>query len=135
MLLGSITAKVLNDADCPVATSRHAETIAPRPLGHREWLCTISLDDDSERVLRYAHQAATEAHSNLHIIHAIQATDRNVTVQMDLEQQVSLRKDSRRKSVLLICNDEWDPARRFRLWSAPSRRRCLRLLGDLTRMR
>jgi nucleotide-binding universal stress UspA family protein len=88
MLLGSTTAKVLNDADCPVATSRHAETIAPRPLGHREWLCTISLDDDSERVLRYAHQAAREAHSNLHIIHAIQVTDRNVTVQMDLEQQV-----------------------------------------------
>lgn len=39
-------------------------------------------------MLRYAHQAATEAHSNLHIIHAIQATDRNGTVQMDLEQQV-----------------------------------------------
>ena len=35
MLIGSTTAKVLNDADCPVVTSRHAETIAPRPLEHR----------------------------------------------------------------------------------------------------
>jgi nucleotide-binding universal stress UspA family protein len=58
MLIGSTTAKVLNDAECPVVTSRHAETIAPRPLEHREWLCTIGLDEDSERVLRYAHQAA-----------------------------------------------------------------------------
>jgi hypothetical protein len=32
MLLGSTTAKVLNDADCLVLTSTHAETIAPRPL-------------------------------------------------------------------------------------------------------
>jgi nucleotide-binding universal stress UspA family protein len=39
-------------------------------------------------VRRYAHQAAAEAHSNLRIIHAIQATDRNVTGQMDLEEQV-----------------------------------------------
>jgi hypothetical protein len=71
MLIGSTTAKVLNDADCPVVTSRRAETIAPRPLEHREWLCTIGLDEDSERVLGYAHQAAAEAQSNLLIIHAI----------------------------------------------------------------
>ena len=30
-LLGSTTARVINDAPCPVMTSRHAETIAPRP--------------------------------------------------------------------------------------------------------
>ena len=29
-LLGSTTAKVLNDADCPVLTTQHAETISPR---------------------------------------------------------------------------------------------------------
>jgi hypothetical protein len=56
MLLGSTTAKVLNDADCPVATSGDGETIAPRPLEHREWLCTIGLGEDSERVLRYAQR-------------------------------------------------------------------------------
>ena len=36
MLLGSTTAKVLNDADCPIVTSTHAETISPRPLAHRQ---------------------------------------------------------------------------------------------------
>lgn len=88
MLIGSTTAKVLNDADSPVLTSRHAETIAPRPSEHRELLCTIGLDQDSERVLRYAHQVAEEAHSNLHIIHAIQVADPKVPVQLDLEEQV-----------------------------------------------
>ena len=34
MLLGSTTAKVLNDADCPVLTTQHAETIVPRRTEH-----------------------------------------------------------------------------------------------------
>ena len=99
MLIGSTTAKVLNDADCPVVTSRHAETIAPRPLEHREWLCIIGLDEDSERVLRYAHQAAEEAHSSLHIIHAIQSIDRNLPIQLDLDEQIQSeeRKQARQR--------------------------------------
>src|SRR5262249_4607948 len=35
MLLGSTTAKVLDDVACPVLTSQHSEANAPRPLGHR----------------------------------------------------------------------------------------------------
>src|SRR5580704_890232 len=75
MLLGSTTAKVINDADCPVLTSRHAQTIAPRPLEHREWLCAIGLSSNSERVLRFASQAAAQARSKLSIIHAVQGGD------------------------------------------------------------
>jgi nucleotide-binding universal stress UspA family protein len=92
MLLGSTTAKVLDDVDCPVVTSRHAETIAPRPLEHREWLCTIGLGEDSERLLRYAHQAAAEARSNLHIVHAIQASDPSLPVRLDLEEEIQFEE-------------------------------------------
>ncbi len=87
-LLGSTTAKVLNDVDCPVATSLHAESIAPRPMEHREWLCAIGLSDDSERVLRFALQAATEAGAHLRIIHAIQSNDPGLPVRLDLEEQI-----------------------------------------------
>src|SRR6201985_926916 len=74
-LLGSTTAKVLNDADCPVLTSRHALEIAPRPLDHREWLCAIGLSSNSERVLRFASRGAAEARAKLSIIHAVQGGD------------------------------------------------------------
>lgn len=87
-LLGSTTAKVLNDVDCPVATSRHAETIAPRPMEHREWLCAIGLSEDSERVLRFAVQAATEVGAHLRIIHAIQSTDPRLPIRLDLEEKI-----------------------------------------------
>lgn len=86
-LLGSTTAKVLNDAECIVATSRHAETIAPRPMQHREWLCAIGLSNDSERVLRAAHRISQEAGASLRIIHAIQSGDPRLPVQLDLEEQ------------------------------------------------
>lgn len=88
MLLGSTTAKVLNDADCPVLTSKHAQTIAPRPLEHRVWLCTIGLGEDSERVLRFARQVESELRGELHIIHAIQAANPDLPIQLDLEEQV-----------------------------------------------
>jgi nucleotide-binding universal stress UspA family protein len=88
MLLGSTTAKVLNDVDCPVLTSKHAETIAPRPLEHREWLCAIGFDENAERVLRYCHQGAAEARGNLTIIHAIQPADPKLPVQLDIEEKV-----------------------------------------------
>jgi nucleotide-binding universal stress UspA family protein len=89
MLLGSTTAKVINDADCPVLTSRHAQTIAPRPLEHREWLCAIGLGSSSERVLRYASQVAAQARGKLSIIHAVQAGDMKLPMELGLQEQVN----------------------------------------------
>jgi nucleotide-binding universal stress UspA family protein len=99
MLLGSTTAKVINDADCPVLTSRHAQTIAPRPLEHREWLCAIGLSSNSERVLRFASQAAAQARSKLSIIHAVQGGDPDLPIQLDLREEVlsGVRLEARRR--------------------------------------
>src|SRR6202041_351905 len=99
MLLGSTTAKVINDADCPVLTSRHAQTIAPRPLEHREWLCAVGLSSNSERVLRYASQMAAQAHAQLSIIHAVQAGDTDLPIQLDLREEVhsAERQEARRR--------------------------------------
>jgi nucleotide-binding universal stress UspA family protein len=88
MLLGSTTAKVIDDADCPILTSKHAEVIVPRPLDHRVWLCAIGLGDDSERLLRFAGAGAAQVHSKLTIIHAVQAGEPSLPIQLDLEGQV-----------------------------------------------
>jgi len=91
MLLGSTTAKVINDADCPVLTSRHAQTIAPRPLEHREWLCAVGLSSNSERVLRFASQVAAQAHGKLSIIHAV-VTENRVLLQRLLAMNIEAEK-------------------------------------------
>ncbi|MGB7025220.1 MAG: universal stress protein [Candidatus Acidiferrales bacterium] len=88
MLLGSTTAKVLNDADCPVLTTQHAETISPRQLEHREWVCAIGLDADSQRVLRYASQITEAVHANLTLVHVISPSGSDQPVQLDLRERL-----------------------------------------------
>ena len=100
MLLGSTTAKVLNDADCMVMTTQHAETISPRRLEHREWVCAVGLSADSERVLGIASQLAETAHANLSVIHVIPAARPGPPVQLDLEERVqSIEKQAARDRV------------------------------------
>jgi nucleotide-binding universal stress UspA family protein len=95
-LLGSTTAKVLNHADCPVLTTQHAETISPRQLEHREWVCAIGLDADSQRVLRYARQAADAVHANLTLVHVIPWSAPELRVGFDLEERLRREAASRR---------------------------------------
>ena len=110
-LLGSTTAKVLNDADCLVLTTQHAETISPRRLEHREWVCAIGLNADSERVLRYASQLAKAARANLTLVHATPANGPELAVQMDLEErlQSSKREASRRVEELQAATGSYAP--------------------------
>jgi nucleotide-binding universal stress UspA family protein len=91
-LLGSTTAKVLNDADCPVLTTQHAETISPRQLDHREWVCAIGLDADSQRVLRYASEVAGAVHANLTLVHVIPGSGPDPPVELDLEERLQSAK-------------------------------------------
>ena len=70
-LLGSTTARVINDAPCPVLTSRHAETIAPRPLTHKEWICALDLSPYAETVLRTGKILSEQAGAGLSLIHVI----------------------------------------------------------------
>jgi nucleotide-binding universal stress UspA family protein len=101
MLLGSTTAKVLNQADCPVLTSRHAATIAPHPLEHREWLCALDLGADSERVLRFVMQAAAQAHGRVSIIHALPGENQNEPIQLNVAEQTHRVQEALRRSAEL----------------------------------
>lgn len=72
LLLGSVTAKVLHDAGCPVWTGPHledapaAESIAPRRI-----LCALDLGPDSRPVLHWAAAFAREFAADLAIVHAL----------------------------------------------------------------
>jgi nucleotide-binding universal stress UspA family protein len=43
-------------------------------------------------VLRFAHQAAAEAHANLQIIHAIQAAGPDLPIQLDLDEEIQSKE-------------------------------------------
>jgi len=89
MLLGSTTAKVLDEADCAVLTSAHTPSITPLRLDRREWVCAIGPDSDGERVLRYAHELADGGRANLQIVHVIQAGRSGSPIRLDADDRVA----------------------------------------------
>lgn len=73
MLLGSVTAKVLHDAHCPVITAPHLEkAVDPkRSFDIKRILCAISLDWETDQVLRRAAEVARQLRAQLEAIHII----------------------------------------------------------------
>jgi nucleotide-binding universal stress UspA family protein len=74
-LLGSVTAKVLYDACCPVWTGPHMERAPEYPaIGFRKILCAVDLCPHSAAVLQWAGTFAREYVADLDILHVIPAS-------------------------------------------------------------
>ena len=69
-IMGSVTAKVLHDAQCPVLTGVHVEGApSEQDLGISQIVCAVDLGPDSERVLRWADRFARTFGSKLMAVH------------------------------------------------------------------
>ncbi|MGA2716531.1 MAG: universal stress protein [Bryobacteraceae bacterium] len=72
MLLGSVTAKVLHDAECPVWTAAHAEESSyPSAMEWRNVVCAIDTTPEALSLIRYAGELASSYHAQVHLIHAV----------------------------------------------------------------
>jgi nucleotide-binding universal stress UspA family protein len=73
-LLGSVTAKVLHDADCPVWTGPHMETTPARQsIAVRRVMCAVDLGPHSRAVMQWAAELAQAYNAELTTVHAIPA--------------------------------------------------------------
>ena len=71
-ILGSNTAKVLHDADCPVWTGAHLEQAPPPNAGvPRRILCAVDLGPQSRQTVEWAMGLQTEFAAELTLVHAI----------------------------------------------------------------
>jgi nucleotide-binding universal stress UspA family protein len=71
-ILGSNTAKVLHDADCPVWTGVHMEDASAMPsIAIRNILCAVDLGPQSSRALAWAAGLAREFDARLTLLHAM----------------------------------------------------------------
>jgi nucleotide-binding universal stress UspA family protein len=74
-ILGSITAKVLHDADCPVWTGVHLEEAPPaEPIPFRNIVCAVDLGSQTCRTLEWASQMQKEFGAKLTVVHAMAST-------------------------------------------------------------
>lgn len=98
-LLGSVTAKVLHDAECPVWTGPHMEQ-APRQdsVGFHRVLCALDLGLDSRSILCWAASFGKEYGSTLAIVHAISASNARLGgVYFDPDWSIHVASDVRHR--------------------------------------
>jgi len=96
-LLGSVTAKVLHDADCPVWTGPHLEQ-APEwtSFALRRIACALDLGPESRPVLAWAAAMAREFSADLAILHALPAATVSIEgFTFDPEWRLQLEKEAR----------------------------------------
>lgn len=74
LLLGSVTAKALHDAECPVWTGVHADQMWSVPgAGWHRFLCAVDEDPGDVPLLKWAAQFACEQRADLRVVHAVHA--------------------------------------------------------------
>jgi nucleotide-binding universal stress UspA family protein len=76
LLLGSTTAKVVHDAQCPVWTSVHGDQppLAKRPA-YRTVLCAVDRTPESTPVMEWAASFAEQVGAALRFVHVISGSD------------------------------------------------------------
>jgi nucleotide-binding universal stress UspA family protein len=68
-LLGSVTAKVLHDSECPIWTGAHLEEEPRREFAIRNILCAIDLGAHSQNTVQWAAQLAEQFGARLTLAH------------------------------------------------------------------
>ena len=94
-ILGSVTAKVLHDADCAVWTGVHlAEGPPLEGLEIRSIVCALDLNPQSGRVLGWARQIAAEYQAALSVVHATPAYETRPARYFDADLRAELAAEA-----------------------------------------
>jgi nucleotide-binding universal stress UspA family protein len=95
-LLGSVTAKVLHDAQCPVWTGAHME--GPPQLEHlkgRNILCAVDGTPKSSPLMEWGAEYAKETGASLRLLHVVSGVESWPERALDREFEEALRQQAR----------------------------------------
>jgi nucleotide-binding universal stress UspA family protein len=96
LLLGSVTAKVLHDAECPVWTGAHMEEPpAKEHLACRSVVCAVDNTPKSVPLIQWAAQFAKDSGATLRLVHAVAGIESWPEKQLDREFEEAIRLESR----------------------------------------
>lgn len=96
LLLGSVTAKVLHDAECPVWTATHMEQQPSfRHKSSCNVLCAVDNTPRSVPLMQWAAEYARSTGATLRVVHAVSGVVGWPERQLDREFEEALRKDAR----------------------------------------
>jgi nucleotide-binding universal stress UspA family protein len=97
-LLGSVTAKVLHDAVCPVWTSAHLPVERSATWDRIDnVLCAVDLDETGVHTLRYASNFARRLGAHLTVAHAVPMPETLPEAQLDTDLRADLIESARNR--------------------------------------
>jgi len=97
-ILGSVTAKVLHDADCPIWTGVHIADAPPQEaIRFRQVLCAVDLGPHSREVLCWAAQMAGAYGARLTLLHVIPELDAGQARYFDADWSVMLANNAKER--------------------------------------
>ncbi len=96
LLLGSVTAKVLHDADCPVWTGVHVEETPAPGSEFANLMCAVDLTDGSTRTMRFAAKLAQDFQAKLWLVHAVPASEARPDKYFDTDLKAYLEAEARK---------------------------------------
>ncbi len=96
LLLGSVAAKVLHDAKCPVWTAAHgADLPTPDHVKPSVILCAIDSTPRSLPLLKWAAEYCKGLNAELRLIHVVPGMDSFPASQMNQEFELEMKKEAR----------------------------------------
>jgi nucleotide-binding universal stress UspA family protein len=96
LIIGSNTAKVLHDADCPVWTSAHVQDLpAPSKFACNHVVCALNLDPTSAQVLSWAAGLAAAYDARLTLVHVTTNSPEARRLMDGLQERVGSRAEVR----------------------------------------
>jgi nucleotide-binding universal stress UspA family protein len=96
LLLGSVVAKVLHDAHCPVWTAAHTEDPhLPDHLNFKNIMCAIELSKESPELICKAVELSAAFGARLRLVHAVPHAEPNPQLRFDDGFRASLLQHAR----------------------------------------
>ena len=96
MLIGSVTAKVLHDAACPVWTAAHAEEQSS-PDVPRKILCPVDRTPEAVKVIRWAAEYSQKLGAALKLLHVVTPVSDILSLPSERALQEEVRAEAARQ--------------------------------------
>lgn len=97
LLLGSVTAKVLHDAECPVWTAAHVDQHPVKDhLRMKSILCSVDGSEKSVALMQWASRLAGDLGATLRLVHVIAGVESWPARQMDRQFEDDMRLEARK---------------------------------------
>lgn len=96
LLLGSVAAKVLHDAECPVWTAAHGtELPSPEHVNPRTILCAVDGEPQSIALMQWAAELSKSTGASLRLMHVVPGIESWPASQMNQEFERDMKAEAR----------------------------------------